>query len=102
MALQSEWVVPVYVMMSRDQFDDSSSLETQDHEDLSTWQQGRAPPGIPSRSENPTENHGRTLGVVRGVSSQYRSPMKAGMATADNRHSLAPDVPERTTSKRFR
>ena len=78
-------------MTSRDPFDDS--LEGQDHhEELSSWRQGLLP----------DNKHRRTLGSEREASRQYRSPMSARMATADNRHSLAPDVPERTTSKRFR
>ena len=79
-------------MTSRDPFDDDS-LEGLDHrEEPTSWHQGILP-------ENKQR---RTLGSEREGSRQYRSPMSAGMATADNRHSLAPDVPERTTSKRFR
>ena len=77
------WLLYTYViaMTSRDPFDE-----------LSSWHQGILP-----------ENKQRhTLGSGREASREYRSPMSAGMATADNRHSLAPDVPERTTSKRFR
>lgn len=100
------------LIASRDQSsDDDDGTSCGDHEDLTAWQEEaddsvaterRGPPNIvfkrPGEGRH-TFNSGYR--VVSNLTSHHRYPPSATMATADNRPSLVPDVPERT-SKRYR
>lgn len=93
-------------MTSRDHFEDSGTSEDEGQykEDQSSWR------GILETSEPPaivlekpievTAQQRHSLGSKQGLfkhSSQEEARLVAGMATADNRHSLVPEIPERTT-----
>ena len=98
------------MMTSRDTLDDSSSAsgsEADDLEDASAWK------GISQKSEPPAivfENSGgrgkKRFSLDYQQRVQERSSQQgrgtARMATADNRHSVVPNIPERSTSKRYR
>ena len=102
-------------MTSRDHLGDSNSTSSEDEDrgqdDLTWWgapgvSEDSEPPAIvlDEHREAPQQRNG--LGSQRGQfyrTSQRDAPLVANMATADNRHStMVPEVPERTTNKRYR
>ena len=105
---------PSRIMTSRDHLGDSDSSEDEERgqDDLTWWGAGISedsePPAIVLDEPREVAQQRNSLGSKQGLfyrTSQRDAPLVANMATADNRHSMVPEIPERTTStisKRYR
>ena len=98
-------------MTSRDHLGDSDSSEDEDwgQNDLTWWgagiSEGSEPPAVELDEPREVTQERDGLQSKRGRyyrTSQRDASLVANMATADNRHSMVPEIPERTTNKRYR
>ena len=98
-------------MTSRDHLGDVDNDSSEDDQDDQTWwgpgaSEDSEPPAIVLNKPREVAHQRNSLGFQRGLfyrTSQQDTPLVANMATADNRHSMVPEIPERATNaKRYR